>query len=116
METSIVQYVHSKKKNRSGPLRAVVIAQVRPENPNEVGIGWAMARRKDGKQVDQFSKSMGVLIASGRAANFSKESAPHSLKEDIENVTQRAINYFKDKKVVPVTKFSEPKPEDLSHL
>ena len=109
MNTHIVQFVHKNRKNRTGPLRAVVIAQVRPENPNEVGIGWAMSRREDGRQIDQFNKDTGVMIASGRAANLSNAAVPHSLKKEIENITNRAIHYFKDKKVIPVTKFHDPK-------
>lgn len=115
MNTHIVQFVHKNRKNRTGPLRAVVIAQVRPENPNEVGIGWAMARRQNGNQIDQFDRDSGIRIASGRAAHLtasdrslSKNTAPHSLKKEIESITKRATHYFRDKKVIPITKFHEP--------
>ena len=119
METKIVHYVHSRRdKNniRSGVLRGVVVAQIRPENPNEVGIGWSLARRKDGKQLDHFNKQLGLDIAINRAAIPSREKlvVPRSMEDEVKLVLDRATHYFKDKKVIaPVFYVSETKAEDI---
>lgn len=106
METNIVHYVTSrrdKNNKRRGILRGVIVAQVRPENPNEVGIGWSLARRKDGKQLDYFDKQLGLDIAINRAAIPSREKlvVPQSMEDEVKLVIDRATRYFKDKKVIP---------------
>lgn len=120
METKIVHYVTSrrdKNNNRQGILRGVIVAQVRPENPTEVGIGWSLARRKDGKQLDYFNKQLGLDIAINRAAIPSREKlvVPQSMEDEVKLVIDRATKYFKDKTIVSPTFFVKP-VEDLSHL
>ena len=106
--TRIVQYV-SKKKDKTtgkyvGPRNGVIVAQIRPENPNQVGIGWAKA-----KVGDEFDKDLGLRIATERAALLSgvgmngkrtESKVPASLHDEVLNVYDRAKRYFKDKEVI----------------
>jgi hypothetical protein len=106
--TRIVQYVSKRKDKLThkyvGPRIGVIVAQVRPENPTQVGIGWAKA-----KVGDAFDKEMGLQIATNRAALLSgvgmagkrKESkVPDSFLEEVMVVYNRAVRYFKDKEVI----------------
>jgi hypothetical protein len=116
MNTRIVQYV-SKRKDRltgkyDGPRIGVVVAQVLPDNPNQVGIGWALARKGDG-----FNKERGLQIATNRAALLSgvgrdgkrcESKVPESLVDEVHVVYDRAKRYFRDKEVVLPTMSGEP--------
>lgn len=106
--TRIVQYVSRKRDKTTGkyvgPRVGVVVAQIRPDNPNQVGIGWALA-----KKGDEFDKELGLTVATNRAALLSgcgvdgkrnESKVPASLSEEVLNVYDRAKRYFRDKEVI----------------
>jgi hypothetical protein len=111
METRLHQFIHKNKGKRtiskvpevitrpSGPFKAVLVAQVLPQDPKLVGIGWAMARTENGKFVDKFDKEVGLRLATDRAATM-KEPVPFTLAGDVAAFIIRAKKYFKDRDVL----------------
>lgn len=84
METTIHQYI----KNKRGQLTGVVLATV--IGPEKVGIGWSLANAKD-----NFSKTLGVTIAENRAHLGTSINVPHSIKDTVNKMAERAARYFK---------------------
>lgn len=98
----IVEYVRKggiKKKSkvskkRLGGRRIGVLVAV--PNEDSVGIGWSLCNSKAG---DKFDPMFGLNIAIARATTRSTSPIARSMVKKARKFVQRAVSYYKDKKV-----------------
>lgn len=96
----IHQYVYDKpitapKRQKVG----VVAAVVNPSNPDEVFMGWSKCNQSP-FSWDRFDKTRGIQIAVDRAlVGGGNTDVPASIIDEYMCMYNRAVKYFKDKKV-----------------
>ena len=89
-------------RNKKGNPRGVLVAQVIPFHPEQVGIGWSLCSRKD-----EFDMQLGKQIAEARINEADKflKKVPQSIKVDFAKFATRCSHYFKGQTVIGAGKF-----------
>jgi hypothetical protein len=91
-DNSLVQFV----RDRDGQPRGLVVATVIDD---KIRLGWSYVNTKAG---DNFNKEKAYKIAFGRAEHRwgPNVNMPHRVKKVYDNMTNRAVRYFKNGIVV----------------
>jgi hypothetical protein len=92
METTILKNtIYKFIKNRRGDRIGVVLATKHENGGGGFLLGWSLC-----KKSDTFDKQLALNIAIGRALKYSSKRLPISLENEYDDMTHRAIQYFKE--------------------
>ena len=92
----ICKFVRKNRKVKTSKFIGTLVALASESSSPCVFLGWSKCKLSAG---DVFDKERGLRIALGRAQDGGGGPIPRSLLGEYTEMSERAVKYFKDKKV-----------------
>lgn len=96
----LIEYIRDKKNQKKGIVVAGLwfFGQTVKNPERQVKIGWSLCNEKD-----RFDKERAMTIAVGRAINGKSaedcDHLPHTARNPVERMRERALRYFKTENI-----------------